>query len=320
MDIILHCGAHRCATTSFQRLLEANRAALSAAKVAIWTPGRLRAGLFDGVILPPDRVTPGDDRRAARAAADIALERAWLRQAGISSLVLSEENLMGSVRLNLAAGLLYPDLADRVLRLRRALAGPWSRIGLSIRRYDQYWSSALSFALAAGRLPARRALPGALARQPRRWRDVIVDLARVAPEAEILVFPHELFAPRPDQQLSRLIARPLPFHPLGLGQRCNRSPDAGQLRAILSMRGKAACALGIPDESRPWMPFTATERQAMALTYAADIDWLAGGAGGLARLAPVTVDHIPKGERTALASVHLPVSEGYHHGTTRHLV
>lgn len=320
MDIILHCGAHRCATTSFQRLLEANRSALEAANVAVWTPERLRGGLFGGVILPPDRATPLLDRRAALSAANIALERAALRQSGITRLVISEENFLGSVRFNLGKGLLYPDLADRLVRLRRALAAPWARIGLSIRRYDSYWSSALSFALATGRLPSACAPPAVLARQPRSWRDVIADLARIDPQAEIIVFPHEEFAPRPDLQLGQLIAQPLPFRPVGLGQRCNRSPNAAQLRVIASMRSEAAQLPAIPDRPCRWMPFTAAERAVMALTYAADIDWLAGGAGGLARLASATTNHISEGVEAVHQSVFAPVSEGRLNGTTRHLV
>ena len=52
MDIILHLGAHRTATTSFQHYLRANAAGLGAAGIGVWGPETTRDGLLAGVIPP----------------------------------------------------------------------------------------------------------------------------------------------------------------------------------------------------------------------------------------------------------------------------
>ncbi|MFP4275005.1 MAG: hypothetical protein ACLFRU_08260, partial [Paracoccaceae bacterium] len=65
MDIILHLGAHRAASTSFQRYLRANMAALAAQRTGVWGPLRTRGGLLRGVM--PCQGGGAPERQLARA-------------------------------------------------------------------------------------------------------------------------------------------------------------------------------------------------------------------------------------------------------------
>ena len=112
MTIILHLGAHRTGTTTFQSLLDRNRADLARRGLAVWTPARTRGGLLDGLVQRPCDATPQDDWRAKRSCGRIRMERARLAGQGQERLLLSEENLLGAIRNNLRERCLFPDAAD----------------------------------------------------------------------------------------------------------------------------------------------------------------------------------------------------------------
>ncbi len=54
MRLILHIGAHRTGTTSFQSYMRRHSAELSDAGIGFWGPVRTRKGLFSGI-----QPTPG---------------------------------------------------------------------------------------------------------------------------------------------------------------------------------------------------------------------------------------------------------------------
>jgi len=55
MDVILHIGAHRTATTTFQKYMRSRSAEFAARGVAFWGPLRTRRGLFAGLLPEPGR-------------------------------------------------------------------------------------------------------------------------------------------------------------------------------------------------------------------------------------------------------------------------
>lgn len=59
MDIILHLGAHRTASTSFQRYMRSVSDALAAGGTGFWGPGRTRKGLFHRVGTREARIATG---------------------------------------------------------------------------------------------------------------------------------------------------------------------------------------------------------------------------------------------------------------------
>ena len=279
MDVTLHLGAHRCASTTLQRFLRRNATALGDAGVATWGPNRTRDGLFAGLVQRPAAVTPAIARRGLRSCGVIAIEITRLRQGGYRDLIISDENMIGSVRSNLVMQSLYPDV---ILRLERFLAGVGPdprRIGIAVRAYDTFWASSLAFCMAKG-MPAPSAkLLDTLSKQARRWRDVIEDIATVFPRSELLVWPFERFAGHPEAQLGWLTGG-LTVQGAALGRRdwLNRSPNCTDLRRMRPDNATHKTLTG----SGAFMPFDAGARQKMREAYAADLDWLRNGADGIA--------------------------------------
>lgn len=263
-------------------MLDQNAGALRAAGVVAWTPDRTRAGLFSGLIQRPEDITEPVERRGQRSAGLIGVELGRLRAAGMRRLVVSEENMLGTIGNNLRERCLYPLADERLLRFAGAF-GAARRVGIAVRSYDQYWASALAYAVARGR---RMPSAGELARlvaQPRRWRDVIADAARVFPRAEILVWSFERHGARPDAVLTALTDNAPLAVPAGARRWAHASPRRDRLRHLLRDRGDMAALAMVPHGDGRWMPFDADQQEAMSNDYAADIDWLIGGAGGLAR-------------------------------------
>lgn len=284
MDITLHIGAHRTATTTLQTALARHRPVLRAAGVEVWGPDRTRAGLFMGLIVNPQKVTPVDDWQAGRTTGLIRAEVRRLADTGIRRIVVSEENMLGSVHRNLQDCALYPLADDRLLRLGPAFAGLPLRIVMGIRSYDTYWASALMF----GILQRQHRLPppdmiARLAAQPRRWREVVADVARVFPQADIRVWHYEDIGDDPLAQIAVLTAGVTLRGDGARTEHCNASPRRDTLRRMLRLSGQTGGTDSLPPGDGAWMPFVAETVARMQDQYCADLDWLEKGADGLAR-------------------------------------
>lgn len=276
MDVILHIGAHRCATTSFQHYLRANGADLKADGTGFWGPVRTRSGLLHG-LLP----LPGQRGQAAlfdQARARIARHCAQSAEAGVARLIVTDENLMGTMRGNMRFADLYSGVGERVARLAEAFDDHLTGIAVNVRALDTYWASVLGYAVLRGRGVAPAALTARLVGAARSWRDVIADVAAAAPGVALTVLPHEDFAGRPEAQLAALTGRSGPL--TRARDRLNATP---LLPALRTLAGRDAPRLPAGDGA--WMPFDDTQRAALRETHADDMMWLTAGAGGLARLA-----------------------------------
>lgn len=284
MDVILHAGAHRTGTTSFQSYLRAHRERLQGQGIGFWGPWRTRTGLLDSVASRPESA-----QAAQRAAGRVALNLEGSRRQGVSSLVVTDENMIGALRRSLRSRTLYPGIGERMARLHGAFGGP-TRVVLQIRALDDWWASAISWLIPRGEgLPAPDTLE-AISQDHRGWRDVITDLACACPGTQILVTEFDTFAARPDRLLAVMTgrsglpqARPGAFHD-------NRRPDRDALGEVLTARGLPGDTLALFDD-----------RQADRLreTYADDLFWLRAGADGLATL---TEDPAPARPRLNLAA------------------
>ncbi len=294
MDIYLHIGSHRTATTTFQSYLTRNSTVLTAAGLSVWGPKRLRDGFFSGLLKRPQDITPDDQRRAHRSLGRIGVELTLAERQGLRAVLLSEENIMGSVRNNLRQQVLYPDLDFRLDRLRPAFQGRVRRVGIGIRSYDSYWASALAFAVARGhRCPTEEVLDR-LVTQPRRWRHVIEEVAAVLGGAEIIVWPFEAIAGRPERQLASLAGPQMPLPTAGARDWCNASPRVDDLRRLAATQGQAPELL--PRGEGRWQPFDEAQQLAMRAQYAQDLAWLRDGADGLATLVEDRMKHLRFGD------------------------
>ncbi len=275
MDIILHVGAHRTATTTFQRMLGHNNPALTAAGMAYWGPKRLRAGLFQGLYRRDDALLPWQTRKRVGR---VRLQADIVAQSGAGTLIVSDENMIGTMEGVLQDGQLYAFGGTRAARFADGFAGHTVTVGIGLRSYDAFWASVLAFRLIRGGPLPTPALCDRLIMQPRRWRHVIADLAQAMPFARIAVWTHEAMADRPGELFARLTGRHVALRRAGLCQ--NAAPGVAALQTYL-----ADCAIDpgiIGDAGGRFMPFDAMQRTILRAQYADDIAWLAGGAGGLA--------------------------------------
>lgn len=278
MDVILHVGAHRTGTTSFQQYMRGNSDVLRHRGVAFWGPERTRAGLFDGLLSGRS----ARSQKPARAIGRVRLNCAGQIRRGTRNLIVSEENMIGSVRDNLRHTRLYRGLGERMARVNQAFDEQVGQVFLTIRSLERYWASAMAFAVPGGaKVPCRDALDR-IVTQPRSWRGVITDLACAMPGAQILVVPFEQIAGRPDDLLEFMTygAFDAPGH--GASDWCNRAPMLPQLRQVLRDRGVEKDVLG--DGDGRWSPFDVAQEAALKETYADDMYWLRAGADGLALL------------------------------------
>lgn len=276
MKVILHIGAHRCATTTFQDYLNYNAAHLETQGIVAWGPERVRNGLLRGVI-PGAQPTFRRDL-CTRAAGRVRLNLRRCAGQGLKWLIVSDPDLPGALTANLISGALYPAAGERMARFGAAFGSSVTDVILNVRSQDRYWASALGHLTARGRwLPHQDCVPGA-ATSGRTWRDVITDVACAMPDARILVLPYESFAGRPEAQLRAAtgISGPMAH----ARRRLNAAPHLPALRARLSPRTAAL----LPEGEGRWQPIDLAQAAAQREAYADDLMWLRAGADGLASL------------------------------------
>lgn len=279
MDVILHLGAHRTASTSFQHYMRASLGRLEPQGVGFWTP----AG--DMADTAPTSSVQTPDEQLLRAQEHIVanLDRAQAR--GVKALVISDENVIGTPQQLLRDGRLYSGIGERMARYSEVFGGRLTRIVLSIRSQDNFWGSIASFAAAQGHpLPTAQELAG-LAAEKRGWRDVITDLACAVSGTEIQIHPFEVFGSLPEHALTAMTGVEAP-PTKNAREWLNRSPGRSELRAILTKRGEDPDQ--VPAGDGRWLPFDRDQSRMLREAYADDLFWLRAGASGLAKLIEVT--------------------------------
>ena len=309
MDVIFHAGAHRTATTSFQGYLRDHRSTLKARGIDFWGPWRTRKGLLSGVAERPTSTAA-----AQRATGRVGMNLSNARRHGLSTLIVSDENMIGSARRCLRARALYPGIGERMARLHSAFGGV-DAVSLQIRTLDHWWASVIAYLIPRGEALPDPATLNDLVGAARSWRQVITDLACACPGARITVTPFECFGNRPDLLLRAMTGQGnMPVvHPGGYWE--NRRPDVTRLRATLAQRDENTGPLPVTTAHGPWTPFDDRQTALLRETYADDLHWLRAGADGLATL---TEDPEPARPRLNLAAAAMKRGKD-HDGPARQL-
>lgn len=276
MDVLLHIGAHRSASTTFQAYMRSNAVVLADGGIGYWGPFRLRRKMFHGVIPNPKHGVGAAAFERARGRIGMHLEKS--RERGVSKLVVSDENMIGTMRYNFASASLYPAAGERMSRFSAAFAGKINGITLQVRALDTYWPSAVAFCIPRGLRVPDAAKMARLAEQQRNWRDVITDIAAAFPGVKISVSSFERMASHPDQVVSALTGHRGP--PSGGIWRNARPPLQELLRLPLSASEREM--LTASQLGTHWCPFTESQRAELRERYADDLFWLQSGADGLA--------------------------------------
>ena len=278
MDVILHLGAHRTGTTTFQHYMRDHADDLGQQGTGFWGPWRTRKSVFPGLF--PGPAAANGRKRHAHAQGRVRVLAARAADLGLRDLLVSDENMIGTPRACLRAKILYPAIGERLARVSAAFGGKISRVVLCVRSPDLWWSSVAAMTVARGHpIPKPRTFE-VISNRQRGWRDVITDLSCALPDAHIEVLPFETFAGRPDSLLEAAMGRaaPVDLNALWL----NRSPDLPKLRKVLAAQGADPAQL--PEGPGRWHPFTPEQTARLAENYADDLHWLTAGADGLAHL------------------------------------
>ncbi len=274
VDVIIHIGAHRTASTALQHHLATHRDIVAEGGGVYWGPKVTRGGLFRGAI---GGLEPALAWQRRRFNGRCAMRADAVRQTGATHLIISDENMLGSLRATLEDTILYRDAGRRISAHAEGFARHRVTVGICVRSYVDWWTSAMAFRLSRGGPLPRVNLREHLVTQPRRWRHIIEEIARVLPDATVMVWTYEALGHQPDRILHDLcgIATP-PASDI----RQNARPSADKLRQQMAEFGIDPQEFHWPDGQ--FMPFTAHEAEALNAQYAEDLAWLAAGAGGLA--------------------------------------
>ncbi len=273
LEVILHIGAHRTGTSSLQRTLHKNREKLTKNDITYWGPKTTRGGVFTGLL----QVRPAESERlrrnVMRSRALIGLRLEKMSQKGRKTLLVSEENILGSMRTNLRTRTLYPGLEERLSRFSEVFGARCTRVGMAVRPYEDYWASSLAYTLRSGQNWLDRRAIEALVEQPRNWRDVVQDVTRAFPNAEVVVWEFARLIGRPQDQFRALNG----FGRLRLSpdiSRRNAAPTRNDLREILSDRNDMDALHALPVGEGKFMPFSPPEIADLRVRYRQDVNWL----------------------------------------------
>lgn len=187
MHIDLHLGVHKTATTHLQRYWVACSGSPGA--TAVCPPlTEVRAQLTP-VCGPPSVKSggPEEGERRRKSALD------WLEDCGrrASSLVLSDENLIGSSERVFAQRALYASASPRLERLADVLKGHELRVWLSVREYGSFIRSAYCEMLRHGPYRPFREAYNHFDLASRGWEHLARDIQQAFPAAKLVCWRYE---------------------------------------------------------------------------------------------------------------------------------
>jgi hypothetical protein len=250
---------------------------LAQQKTQIVEPHNFRNISFDDLLQPPNV----DDDVIKRSQADLAAYIKTQKQRETQAVIFAEENMIGAMRRNLREHRLYTDATLRLSRFATVIGGDVRRIGLAIRDYEGYWSSVLAFSILRGHRFLNYDVCDGLIAQPRRWRDLITDIAVAFPNAQLQVWQFKDFASAPHSILENLTGLAAQeTETIDLAGIHNAAPDRDALRDALIARGRLPNV--IAPGSTHWQPFTKDQVAILKAQYEEDLTWLRSGADGLA--------------------------------------
>lgn len=202
MNVHVHLGVHKTATTFLQAQLQQNR--------ALMVDGGIRyAGL--SAVRPAftalfDRLAWADRVGAAATRPILArrLEALIQSQGRGDTFILSDENLLGLIAANYWTGRLYPGARRRMMMLKALLKGRQTHYFLSIRRYPDYLTSSWLQLAARGRAPTFERYLAKFAPGSRGWAEIVADMAEVCGPDRLTVWTYDWLSADPRRVLGLL--------------------------------------------------------------------------------------------------------------------
>lgn len=185
-NTVLHLGAHRTGTTSLQSIFQRNQDVLARENIAYWGPRKMR--------VPNLRDYYGEATNSPRnleTQAQIRAEMSQLVQDGVETLLISEENLLGTMEHNLKTQSLYATAGEKLRSYASVLGEAPERLVLSVRDYAEFWQSIYVFRLMAKKqvrpLDAIGLIEGI---NSRGWAEVVAEIRAAFPHSKITILRH----------------------------------------------------------------------------------------------------------------------------------
>ena len=288
MELSLHLGAHRTGTTALQQACRNNASLLADENIEVWGSDVMRAPALERF----PNVWPGEnsaaDKKAVNAAITAMHDAIGERiDGGRGHLLVTEENLLGSMPANLGAQSLYPRAGERMAAYRQLFPIPPDRIFLCVRNYAGYWASSYAFAALRNDLPKFSQLCDGLVQGPRSWLDVLADLRKVFPDSQILVWEHKKTADLLDGVLRLMFGQVVGDMDLPKNLK-NRALNAVALKQALQLRMsepdltalQLQDAVAVLDKAggAPFQPFSGQQVQFLNRHFADDLAEISAGA------------------------------------------
>lgn len=192
--VCVHLGAHKTATTYMQGTFESIRSSGTAGYLGLLTPRDCRS--ITGLTFHTFGRTVEEIDGIASLSCKLLDE--WLLSElarGASWILLSDEQILGSSRLNISSEVLYPGLRDRL----RCIPSSWRSQNLSfflaVRNYADFFSSSYATTVRRGlRLSFSSERRMNLSKLPRRWTHVVYDVLDCFPNANLHIWRYEDFS------------------------------------------------------------------------------------------------------------------------------
>lgn len=191
MDVRLHLGAHRTGTTRLQQELRRRASHLEQRGIAAAWPRQLRPEDGDWRFAVGARVPALGRVARAESLRLLTKARAEALAQGRDRLVVSEENYAGNIDRMVRSGVLYPDIARRAGMIAPVFRDDPVTVLFSIRSYAGMFASLYAQMVRRRPAPEFDGLKARVLALPRRWPDVLADLAGAFPQAQVLVWPFE---------------------------------------------------------------------------------------------------------------------------------
>ncbi len=197
MRIVLHLGAHRTGSTMVEQAMSQTIRKSPSVRLSVWGPQHLRdiEGFASSPTLWSKHGTPVDDAAAEtigrvqdRLQQDLNAER----KKGTQTLIISEENIIGSMRRNFISGKFYPKTVLRQQSFAWMMPFVPDVLAMGVRNYAAAWTSAQAYQFQKGELrELSKERCDAIPKQKRGWIQVVQASRQVWPGAGMIMWRQE---------------------------------------------------------------------------------------------------------------------------------
>ena len=197
--IFLHLGAHKTATTFIQENLAASRKALKQQNCKVVWLGRDHPKVDDA--FRDLRTGESENKKNAKL-----VERFFARLREIPlDVFFTSERPIGQLNLLASNGVLYPNIAENMRRLKEGFEGREITVGFAVRNLADFIESSYTFLVGRGATTSFADYLSSIHTDRLSWTPVIEELASTFDEKNLRIWKYEDFKKSPLASLRKII-------------------------------------------------------------------------------------------------------------------